>query len=230
MGDYLAVSEAVKAVQPKLKLLREVFVARAAAAETARKESVMLRASDLVARGNARSSGYEREKNDWYVEPRRAIDELLDVEKFGKHILDPACGGGNIPEACKARGYRTSLGTDIADRGYGKQSDFLTGWTEWRHDIIMNPPYSLATDFALHALDIGAQKIAILQRTAWLEGESRYKRLFSLNKLARIWQFRSRISMPPGGQNIEAKNGSVAFAWFVFERNHNGPPTLGWLP
>lgn len=180
--------------------------------------------------GNARSSGYERQTQDWYRESRRAVDALLDVEKFSGTICDPACGSGNIPGACKYRGYET-FGSDIIDRGYLDYGpgDFLTSERPF-DNFLSNPPFGIAVDFVLHALSLASNKVAILQRTSWLEGEKRYQQLFSRNQLAHVWQFRSRISMPPGDSDAEAKGGSVAFAWFVFCRDHNGPPTLGWLP
>ncbi len=32
-----------------------------------------------------------------------------------------------------------------------------------------------------------------------------------------------------GDSAIEATGGAVAFAWYVWEHGHEGPPTLGWL-
>lgn len=28
----------------------------------------------------------------------------------------------------------------------------------------------------------------------------------------------------------DTQRGAIAFAWFVWEWGHQGPPTLGWLP
>lgn len=178
--------------------------------------------------GNARSSGYERQTQDWYCEPPRAVHALLDMEIFSPTVWDPACGKGTIPTVCRERGI-DAIGTDIIDRGAAKwTADFLLS-RDIAESVITNPPFSLAVDFAIKALSF-ADKVAILQRTSWLEGEKRYQQLFSRNQLAHVWQFRSRISMPPGDSDAEAKGGSVAFAWFVFERRHKGLPTLGWLP
>lgn len=182
-------------------------------------------------KGNARSSGYERQANDWYVEPRRAVDALLDAETFSGIIVDPACGSGNIPEACLARGL-VALGGDIVDRGWSATfvRDFLSPGGLPCDTIISNPPFALAVEFAVKALTLASDRVAILQRTTWLEGERRYQALFSQGHLMRVWQFRSRISMPPGDSDALAQGGSVAFAWFVFSRDHNGAATLGWLP
>jgi hypothetical protein len=47
-------------------------------------------------KGNARGSGYVRASDDFYREPRWAVDALLDVERFDGIVWDPACGSGNI--------------------------------------------------------------------------------------------------------------------------------------
>ena len=181
---------------------------------------------------STRPSGYAKQPDQWYQEPRCAIDALLNVESFaGPGIVwDPCCGAGNIPDACLARGLAVS-GSDIVDRGYRHHHtlDFLTSSARVDH-IVCNPPFDLAVEFVLHGLKLVTGKVAIIQRTTWLEGDRRYNRLFRLGHLARVWQFRKRLSMPPGGCGIEPKNGSIAFAWFVFEVSHNGPWTGGWLP
>lgn len=181
-----------------------------------------------VTKGNARSSGYERNTNDYYVEPPRAVEALLNVERFSGGIHDPACGGGNIPRVVRSKGYQAT-GADIVDRGFGEVRDFLTDDRRYEN-IVTNPPFNLAVMFALHALDHTSGKVAILQRLSWLEGTNRHRLLFATGKLHRIWAFSGRISMPPGGTDIPAKNGSVAFAWFVFGQQAVPSPTLGWLP
>lgn len=187
-----------------------------------------------MTKGNARSSGYERQVNDWYCEPRRAVDALLDVETFEGVVYDPACGAGNIPGACHARRI-PYVGSDICDRGWLGSiiGDFLDPTWATRppaDHIVCNPPFSLGVEFALRALELVPGKVCILQRTVWLEGERRYQKLFSAGHLMRVWQFRSRISMPPGDSESEPRGGSVAFAWYVFSRSHTGPYSGGWLP
>lgn len=183
--------------------------------------------------GNARSSGYEQQAQNWYKEPRRAVNALLDAELFSGVIYDPACGSGNISNACKDYGL-PFVGSDIVDRGWPTTivQDFLAplSFVPAFDNIICNPPFDLAVEFTLRALELTLGKVAILQRTSWLEGERRYQKLFRLNHLSRVWQFRSRISMPPGDSDVEAKGGSVSFAWYVFEASYAGEPVLGWVP
>jgi hypothetical protein len=53
--------------------------------------------------------------------------------------------------------------------------------------------------------------------------------MFRETPLARVWVSRRRVSMPPGGTDIEAKGGSIAYAWFVWDHRHTGKITVDWL-
>jgi hypothetical protein len=121
-------------------------------------------------------------------------------------------------------------GSDLIDRGYGNQVDFLTGFfPEEIDNIVMNPPFRLALPFARRALELADDKVAILQRTAWLESRERHE-FFESSPLAMVLQFSRRVSMPPG-ENYQGgeTGGSIPFAWYVWDKDHRGPPTLGWL-
>ncbi|HEY2112278.1 MAG TPA: hypothetical protein VGH25_11180, partial [Dongiaceae bacterium] len=53
---------------------------------------------------------------------------------------------------------------------------------------------------------------------------------FESTPLARVWIFSRRLTMVRGGDPTLAGGGSMlAFAWFVWEHGHSGPPALGWL-
>lgn len=182
--------------------------------------------------GNARSSGYDRNADDWYVEPAACVDALLDVEQFTGPVWDPACGEGNVLRRCAARSIGAN-GSDIVDRGCGAvQQDFLAplGLRRLGHDIICNPPFKDAQAFVERALVECEGKVAIVQRLAFLEGQKR-REFFLRTGLSRVWIHSSRQSMPPGGSDLPAKGGSVAYAWFVWARTTPGAPFLGsFLP
>jgi hypothetical protein len=174
-----------------------------------------------------RASGYERAAADYYIEPRWCVEALLGAEKFTGVSWDPSCGSGNIPITLAKTGM-TCLGSDIADRGYGETHlDFFSAGKEV-DNIISNPPYGLIEKYVHHALTLASQKVALLARLALLEGQKR-RSLFQNTPIARVWVSSRRISMPPGGTNIEPKGGAIAYAWFVWEHGHSGPPTLGWV-
>jgi hypothetical protein len=182
-------------------------------------------------KGNARGSGYERIANDWYVEPAGAVRALLEAEHFVGAVHDPACGGGTVVSACLAAGIEAT-GADIVDRAGGVFP--VLDWfdhAEPLDNVICNPPFGCSVEFTEHALTIATRKVCILQQLSWLEGIRRHDRLWARGLLAQVWVFSNRISLPPGGQNIEAQNGSKAFAWYVFNvRQHaHTRCEIGWI-
>lgn len=183
----------------------------------------------LLEGGAVRASGYDRVVNDWYVEDRAVVDALLDVETFPGVVWDPSCGSGNIPNAILARGG-VAHGSDIADRGYGLTGhDFFSCPPVVADHIVTNPPFGVIEPYIRRALTLVPGKVCVLARLAFLEGAKR-QAMFRETPLARVWVSSRRVSMPPGGMDIKASGGTVAYAWFVFEHGHAGKPTLGWLP
>lgn len=188
-----------------------------------------------MAKGNARGSGYEREAHNWYVESASAVDAILDAERLSGVIYDPACGGGNIPARCEARGLNC-IGSDIVDRSAGYPVlDFLTGeipeCAAEVEAILTNPPFPEAEQFVDRAFAIfpNCRRVILFHRLAWLEGRKRGVWFPSVG-LARVWVHSSRQSLRPGGKAIKESGGSVAFAWFTFIRGHSGPWAGGHLP
>lgn len=178
-------------------------------------------------------SGYERNKNDWYIEPDWAVDVLLADESskgFGNlKLMDPCCGSGNIPTSLKKAGFKNVVGSDIVDRANG---EYEVGHYEdmlhtHRPDVVIsNPPYNEVKEFVDEALK-HSSKVCVLLRLAFLEGQAR-RDWFKNGCLSRVIVSSRRMSMPPGGTDIKAKGGTIAYAWFIFDRDHEGPPTLAW--
>lgn len=173
----------------------------------------------------------ERNANDWYVEPAWSVEGLLDVQCFSGYTLDPACGRGNIVSTFKARGLRC-VGTDIVNRAPHlftfDSVDFLDPRQHTAADnVVSNPPFDLAEEFLRRALDLARHKVAFLLRLSWLEGRRR-RWIHDETPLAAVHPFAARVSMPPGGRDIVAKGGAVAFAWYVWDHSHKigSPPIL----
>lgn len=173
----------------------------------------------------------EREKDDFYRSPPRVTNALLAVEKIGLAVWDPACGDGAISNVLLSSG-RSVISTDLIDRGFGTSGrDFLMEQELLAPSVVTNPPFKLADEFALHALSLGAQQVAIFQRTAWLEGTKRYGRLWREHPPIRVWVFSSRVPLWRGDDpNQKDTGGVMSLAWFVWERGFRGAPALGWLP
>ena len=171
-----------------------------------------------------------REKDDFYPTPPEGTRALLSVEKFVGNIWEPACGDGAMSKVLIDAGYAV-LSTDLVDRGYGTaRVDFLMEHVHTADNIITNPPFKLAEEFAAQALAHSRRKVAMLARLAWLEGERR-RIMFQSTPLARVWVFSRRLNINRSGDGIlyGGQGGLIAFAWYVWEHGHQGPPTLGWL-
>ena len=167
----------------------------------------------------------DNREDDFYPTPERGTKALLSVEKFEGEIWEPACGDGAISKVLEAAGYSVRS-TDLVDRGYGTpRIDFLMEQRTSVPNIITNPPFKLAEEFVAQSLRFTTRKVAILARLAWLEGVAR-KKLFEGSPLARVWVFSSRLKFNIPGRG---ERGMIAFAWFVWDHAHKGPPTLGWL-
>lgn len=188
----------------------------------------------MPVRHNHRVSGVatdpeNRDPDDWYVTPPHATESLLRVERFYGHIWEPACGDGAMSEVLKTTGLAV-ISTDIVDRGYGTAPvDFLAFTESKAPNIVTNPPYKLATEFAWRAVELAKLKVALLVRLQFLESQERRK-LFEYYPPARVWVFSKRLTMWRRGIATSKSGGTNAFCWVVWDSNARGKPTqLGWV-
>ena len=189
----------------------------------------------------------ERQAEDFYSTDEDCVNDLLEREKFCGQILEPCCGTGNISKTLEKFGHVVTS-TDLIDRGYGKGGvDFFTEYTDVDMDIITNPPFGLVTDFIEHALSITrpGHKIALFLKLQFLEGSERYEKIFSKNKLEKIYIYSKRVACykdderyqkDSNGNYILDKNGNkkkigsaVCYAWFIFNTDYNGLPKVNWI-
>jgi hypothetical protein len=171
---------------------------------------------------------YSRSPNDFYTEPKWAVEALFNAVRFVGPIHDGACGGGNIPTVARDMGIG-GTGADVVDRGFGEVGvDFLKDDRSWSN-IVTNPPFQLCEQFIRHALQVAEHKVAVLVRLAFLEGQDRRERLFVPHPPARVLVFSRRVSMPPGGMSIKAEGGKTAYAWIIWSADWDGPTQLGWI-
>jgi len=112
-----------------------------------------------------KSHVWARSGDDWYVEPEWVSKRLFEAEHFAGEVWDPCCGTGRIVQSAVLAGHR-SYGSDIARReiGYGVLDFFAM--KEPRDNIVCNPPFDIARQFAEHAVRLSIRKAAIIFPTA----------------------------------------------------------------
>lgn len=146
--------------------------------------------------------------------------------------LDPCCGQGHMAVAL-GEYFDAVLSADIFDYGFGAVADFLHPDNEATADwIIFNPPFNLALDFVLAALQRARRGVAMLGRTQFGEGQDRFARLFSVRPPQLEAQYAERQPMHKGRWVVNGKT-ATAYAWWVWLVNPphdwNGTRKL-WIP
>lgn len=148
---------------------------------------------------------------------------------------DPACGEGHMVEVLLEY-FAGGWGTDVFDYGCGyRVEDFLDEGTVIGCPesgvgpafIISNPPFRPAALFVHRALTL-APVVAMLLRTAWLEGVERFETLFRDRPPTLFAPFVERVPMTKGRWDPDAST-ATAYAWFVWVRGA-APRAPFWIP
>lgn len=179
---------------------------------------------------------WKRDEFDWYVEPEICSEALFIVEKFDGSIWDPACGMGRIINSAHNAGYET-VGTDLNPKSSSNHEpfDFLKDEVPIdKHNIVSNPPFGVAEDFVLKAIDevkFGG-KVAMILPLVWMAGFSTKRSWLPLSPLRRVYPISPRPSMPPAAVIMSGEkpgNGTKDFAWFVWEKGYEGQAEIAFM-
>ncbi|ADJ22992.1 conserved hypothetical protein [Hyphomicrobium denitrificans ATCC 51888] len=161
------------------------------------------------------------------------------IDLSTKKYWEPAAGEGHMHEVLGeffAEGYAS----DVFDYGRGyAQGAFVvekTGLVDdlarcpFRpHWIVTNPPFSLAEQFVIRALQEATEGVAIVMPMRWLEGIGRYENIFSVIPPTLIAISVERIPMHKG---VWLPDGDTAtsYIWFVWEKRRGGRTDTIWIP
>jgi hypothetical protein len=164
---------------------------------------------------------------DLYETPAVAVRALLACERIPQVVWEPAAGRGAIARVLKAAGH-TVYASDWRHYGFGTGGiDFLYAKAAppGCQCIVTNPPFRDAEAFVAKALDL-VPWVAMLLRLAFLEAQ-RPSGILDDGRLRCVHVFKNRLPMlhRDGWAGPKASS-SVAFAWFVWDREHRGPATL----
>lgn len=153
---------------------------------------------------------------------------------------EPAAGEGHMSEVLTEY-FGEVFASDVHDYGKGYAiGSFVHGelgldnmnfplpsGPDW---IITNPPFNLASEFVERAWHVARVGIAMLVRTAWLESEDRYERIFSRKPPSMIAQYAERVPMIQGVWDPAARS-ATAYCWCVWHKTQRlGPTFFVWIP
>ena len=129
---------------------------------------------------------------------------------------EPAANRGHMVKPLREY-FKTVIASDIFDYGVGfPQGDYLfepqpeVDWT------ITNPPFRLAEQFIARAFETSRFGVAMIVRSAFLEGIGRYNNLFSANPPSTIMQFSERVVMHKGKLSANGST-ATAYCWLVWD-------------
>jgi hypothetical protein len=146
--------------------------------------------------------------------------------KAGSTIIEPAYGSGNLVRALRFHSGPTSqiIGYDIRKDVPTLNNTITCTGIDWctvepnnipnnTNLICTNPPYSIATKFVLHTLEIAPQDcvVAFLLRLSFLCGKERQKLIYSKYPLYELVPLIPRPSFTADGRSDASEYG--LFIW-----------------
>lgn len=126
---------------------------------------------------------------------------------------EPAANRGHMVRVLEEYFRRVEAG-DVRDYLFGPLPK-VVNWT------ITNPPFRLAEAFIDRALQSSASGVAVIVRTAFLEGIGRHERLFSVRPPSDILQFSERVVMHKGRLSARGST-ATAYCWLVWRPGQSG--------
>jgi hypothetical protein len=131
-------------------------------------------------------------------------------------VREPAANRGHMVRPL-AEYFGTVEASDIHDYGAGYPvRDYLWGRLPEKVDwTITNPPFRLAQQFIFRAALSSRHGVAMIVRTAFLEGQERYRQQFRSHPPSHILQFTERVVMHKGKLAPKGST-ATAYCWLVW--------------
>ena len=201
------------------------------------------RGSNLTTNGFGNLSNGEREKNDYYATEPRAVKLLLEFGIPFSNVWENAVGGWHLADVLDSN-YLLGRASDIIvrrpetvecseDTLQTEAIDFLEydKPNSWEGDIITNPPYKYAKEWALKSIDTvtDGHYVALFLPIRYLEGKSRRKELFDKFPPKFVFVSTGRIKAAINGDFEKIKGSAVSYMWVVWQKGFTGNTTLKWF-
>ena len=161
---------------------------------------------------------------------RALCEHVISTDPRRDTVLEPAANRGYMVKGLTDY-FKTVHASDIHDYGAGFPArDFLFPGplpeVDW---VITNPPFRLAEQFIMRGLEVANAGVAVIVRSAFVEGVGRYDRLFSKTPPNLIVQFVERVPMVRGRYDPNAST-ATSYCWLVWFRSGALNVGFEWIP
>lgn len=200
------------------------------------------KASYVTTNGFHNMTEKAREEHDYYATDPHAVEMLLDFGLGFKNVWENAVGGWHLAKVLNDNGllgrasdlfFREVEFIDDGQRYNTEILDFMEydKPNSWDGDIITNPPYKFAKDWAIKSLNAvtPGHKVALFLPIRYLEGKARRKELFDVYPPKYVYVSTSRIKAAMNGNFDEMKGSAVTYAWFIWKKGYTGDTVLRWF-
>ncbi|WBV60219.1 hypothetical protein PFY12_14420 [Chryseobacterium camelliae] len=174
-----------------------------------------------------RNNNYQIE-GDYYATPPEITKAILRKESLNGLIHEPCCGEGHISRILEENGLNV-FSSDLIDRGYGYQEDFLE--SNFKSDIVFtNPPFIIIDAIIDKAKLLAARKVIIIASTNILKGKRRVKKFTSDHEypLSKVYMMDTSINYYKNGVKPEKRTGFMTSCVLIFDKEHNRYNGIGF--
>jgi hypothetical protein len=194
-------------------------------------DATMKKHKDLIQNGASAHSAEDRQQNDFYATDPKALEVFLKESGINlQNVWECACGQGHLAEVLKSQNL-LGKASDLIDRGYGETGVNFLESKFWQGDILTNPPFSHALEFAEKALSIvpDYQNVILLMRIQFLEGKRR-KHFLQTHPPRFLYVSSSRLLLAKNADFVRYNKPSAnCYAWYVWQKGWKGDTVVRWF-
>lgn len=189
--------------------------------------------------GLAISGRKQNTEYDFYETPKwatkKAVEAMLIDGIINKYdvVYEPCCGAGAISDVLEIYGFENLMKSDIQVADYikgDKGIDVYDIEDDICEIVFTNPPYDRMTKDNMLAefMRISSKKVILLLNIFFLSSKER-KEILEQSHLRHVYIHSDRVTMYPYGIEKSKNGGTKMYAWYVWDKEYSGKPTLSWI-
>ena len=176
---------------------------------------------------------------DFYETPKWATEKAIKamlrdgILSKKEYVYEPCVGAGAITDVLEKYEFDNKEASDIQTADYIKGMKGVDVYEVEDNAcdvVITNPPYNLMTKGNMLAefQRIAEKKVILLLNIFYLSSKER-KQMLKNSNLRHIYIHSDRVTMFPYGQERPKNGGTKMYAWYVWDKEYTGKPTLSWI-